>query len=134
MGRLTDLERSVLDKILHGDAPILRALQQQAASAVVSERELTGTGFMTRLTLPRAVPRAPVKPGMIRFGDVEAQIEGLQYGAGFLVYVRDGFLAAVEGYSYEEPWPTSIGTFSVKYMSDGRDFGELQPSLSTSVR
>jgi hypothetical protein len=63
---------------------------------------------------------------MLRFGDVAAQVDGLKHGAGFLLYVMDGMLDAIEGYSYDEPWPEQIGAFSLAYMHEGtRDFGPL---------
>ena len=126
MEALTNLERAVLDKLLCGDSPVLSALRSQLGVVAVSERDLTGVGFMTNFRLPPSVPRAPVKSGVIRFGDVEAQLEGLKHGAGFLLYVKDGVLDALEGYSYDEPWPEQIETFTLRYMEDGqRDFGEL---------
>jgi hypothetical protein len=126
MDKLTALERAVLDKLLSGDSPVLSALRRQAELATVRDRRLTGVGFMTSLALPIAVPRAPVKSGMLRFGDVEAQMDGLLHGAGFALYVKDGSLDAIEGYTYDEPWPQLINKFTLRYMDEGkRDYGEL---------
>ena len=43
-----------------------------------------------------------MQPGKIRFGDVSAEIAGLKCGAGFLVYVDDGKIQMLKGYSYDE--------------------------------
>ena len=45
---------------------------------------------------------------------------GLEFGAGFLVYIEDGKLHALEGYTYEEPWPASPEPFALRYSNDSR--------------
>jgi len=46
-------------------------------------------------------------------------MDGLQYGAGFLIFVRDGTLKMLEGYSYSEPWPELIREFELSYRMIG---------------
>lgn len=84
---------------------------------------MTGVGFFTTLEVDRS--RAPAIHGSARFGDVDATIEGLQHGAGFVVRIEDGYLADLEGFSYEEPWPTSIRDFQLTYRGAVRDLGLL---------
>jgi hypothetical protein len=36
-----------------------------------------------------------------KLNNVYAEIDGLQYGAGFLLYIKDGMLDMLEGYCYE---------------------------------
>lgn len=120
MTELNPLERAVLTKLLAGDAPALIALRRQLDIATVASRQLTGAGFYTTFELPHDVPLAPIRRA--RFGDVEAEIAGLKHGAGFLVYVDDGKLDMLEGYSYDEPWPNSVQSFELRYIdSDHRE-------------
>jgi hypothetical protein len=49
-------------------------------------------------------------------------MDGLQHGAGFILTVEGGSLHSLEGYSFEEPWPTEVRTFSLEYTRDPRDF------------
>ena len=37
--------------------------------------------------------------------DVSARIDGMEHGAGFVLWVEDGVLETLEGFSYVEPWP-----------------------------
>jgi hypothetical protein len=123
---LTPLEAAVLEKALSEESPILGALREQASAALARERDLTGVGFMTSFEVPSTLARAPLGPGEFCFGDVAAQIDGLKHGAGFLIYVRDGRLDALEGYTYDEAWPEHIQAFTLDYMDLGRrDFGPL---------
>lgn len=56
-----------------------------------------------------------------------AAIGGLGHGAGFVLYVKDGRLDALEGYSYDEPWPPAIASFELQYTSEReRDLERLQ--------
>lgn len=36
-------------------------------------------------------------------------------GVGFLLYVDDGLITMLEGYTYGEPWPQPVGEFSLSY-------------------
>lgn len=126
MERLNDLELAVMAKLLAGDHPVLAALRQQLRKASASARRLTGVGFFTDLDVPASAPRAQVAPGRVHVGDVEAQIEGLRSGAGFVLFVEDGYLRTLEGYTYDEPWPASVGRVALTYTSPGgRDLKSL---------
>ncbi|MDZ4155408.1 MAG: hypothetical protein U1E09_02545, partial [Methylococcales bacterium] len=52
----------------------------------------------------------------VKFGDVIGEIPELLSGAGFLLYIKNGVLDMLEGYSYDEPWPSSIDTFNLRYV------------------
>jgi len=123
---LEPLEAAVLEMLLAGEHPVLAALRAQLAGATVKSRDFSGVGFFTEFALgPHAVP-TPVRS--LRFGDVVATVTGLKYGAGFLIFVDDGLLGTLEGYSFREPWPEKITEFSVMYMEPGRPklFEELR--------
>jgi hypothetical protein len=100
--------------------PLLTKLRLQLELCAVEKREATGYGFYTTLALPSSVPRTS---GLdLKFGDVVGSTTGLVNGAGFLLYVKDGVLDMLEGYSYDEPWPSSIASFDLKYTKgDKRD-------------
>lgn len=117
---LTKLERAVLDKLLAGDHPVLATLRAQVAVCTVISRELTGVGFFSSLMVPPAAPRAPVRGRAPPFGDVKANFRAVQHGAGFLLYVEDGALAMLEGYTFDEAWPVDTDEFSLQYESAER--------------
>src|SRR5262245_18245908 len=103
MEPLTTFERSVLEKLLEGEHPVLDALRAQLPAAVVERREWTGVGFFTSLHVPDNAPRPP-SAGNLHVGGVHGEIPGLAHGAGFVVFVNDGRMTCLEGFSYDEPW------------------------------
>ena len=118
---LTELERAVLEKLFAGDTTRLRVLRDQLNASTVRERERTGTGFLTRFDVDRGAVPPVDRSG--HFGDVDADIDGLAHGAGFLVWIGDGYLEELEGYSYDEPWPEVVRSFMLRYRDARRDLG-----------
>ena len=132
---MTDLERAVLVKLLDGEHPVLNSLRRQLEVCRVDSREFTGVGFYTNLVVDESV--AARVEGDLIFGDVAAEVDGLQYGAGFLLFVDRGMLNMLDGYNYGESWPEQISGFKLSYMnrkgeggiSDERDWQELTKIL-----
>lgn len=123
--KFTPLEISTMEKLLIGDDDVLKTLASQWNSATLRTRELTGVGFYTHFELP---PSANPIRGMptFCFGDVVAEIEGLKYGAGFLLWVKDGLLDFLEAYTFQEAWPSEIKEFSLRYEGGARDIKKLR--------
>lgn len=118
MRGLNEFENAVLEKLLAGDHPVLVALRAQAETGRVVIREYTGAGFFCTF---ETSPNAPaLNQPSFHCGDVEARIDGLTHGAGFIVFVRDGRLNMLEGFSYDEPWPEVVGNFELRYRSEPR--------------
>ena len=118
MNELTDLERAVLLRFLEGDDPLLRALRDQVAVAEVREREFTGVGFFTYLFLRPGAHRVSLPDGVVYpplIGEVDLQSENLRYGAGFVLFLKDGLLHLLEGYTKGgEAWPDDLGRYVVR--------------------
>lgn len=114
METMTGLERAVVNKLLAGKAEVFRVLRQQFSVAQVLKRELSGVGFFTEFSVPPDAPRLAGGP-TFQFGDVGAEIKGLQHGAGFLLLIEDGCLKMLEGFSYDEPWPDDVSSFTLHY-------------------
>ena len=102
---LSPLERDVLATILAPNHPVMNALRRQFERCRVASRKTTGAGFFTALDIATGVEPAPVKAGRMDLGDVTATIDGLEHGAGFVLFVQDGVLDLLEGFSYGEPSP-----------------------------
>ena len=88
------------------------ALRAQAARACLASREYTGAGFHCSFEVPAEVPRVSAPSGFEL---------GLEHGAGFLLFVRDGRMTMLEGYSYEEPWPADVRDFKLTYRNEPRE-------------
>lgn len=119
MNDFNDFERAVIEKLLTGENPIFTILREQARIAYPRSREYTGAGFFLYFSVPANAPFLAVKDFF--FGDVNAMIDGLQYGAGFVLFIRKGCLDVLEGYSYDEPWPKEIHKFKLTYQCDPRE-------------
>jgi hypothetical protein len=99
-----------MEALLQGDQVILESLRNQFRVSSVTRREMTGVGFFTFFDVPNTAGRAPQRGRMV-IHDVEAAIGGLHHGAGFALLVVDGTLHQLEGFSYDEPWPSEVGDF-----------------------
>ena len=129
MEQLTDLERSVMEMLLAGEDEVLSGLRSQLVASTFAGREDTGVGFYTTFNVPNGVSRV-ASGRSFKFGDVSATTPGLQHGVGFLLFVKDGILEMLEGYTYDEPWPIEISTFELSYDNGTRDWEGLRATWS----
>jgi hypothetical protein len=109
---LTPLEKAVLDTMLDKPGEPFETVKKQLAHAAIASREFSGVGFLTDFVVP---PDAPVRRDSPdkEIGPVGAEFPGLQHGAGFLLFIRDGVVSMLEGYTYDETWPTNTDDFEV---------------------
>lgn len=126
---LTDLERAVLEKGLSGNYLLFEELRKQLPSCRVSGREHSGQGFFAYLVVPP--PLWLDRRLGFDISDVQGEIPGLWFGAGFVIYIREGHLDLLEGYTYDEPWPDEVCGFRLKYSgTDTRDWSALSTRLA----
>jgi len=124
--RMEQLEHDVLRMFMEGDDPVLDALRRQLRLAKRKSRQMSGVGFFSYFDVPEEAPRLPGKAS-IRFADVAAEMDGLQYGAGFVLFIDNGVLTMLEGATFDEPWPQIISTYKLKYMNGmDRDLAALR--------
>jgi hypothetical protein len=126
MSALNKLEMAVLDKLLAGDHSALSCLRAQRERIHVTRREYTGVGFFTEFGHPNDTSRLATSKRIV-FGDVLAEIDGLEHGAGFLLFIENGRIAMLEGYSNaNETWPAGEGSFALRYWAEKRDLAALE--------
>jgi len=119
--RLSALERAVLDLLLSREEDGYEALREQLTTAEVIARRMTGAGFFTDLGVSQDAPRAPssvgnpLGHGKAHEQDVFADIEGMEYGAGFVLWLEDGQISTLEGFSYADAWPEEVTAFDVRW-------------------
>jgi hypothetical protein len=103
--KLSPLERDVLELLLAPDHPVMHALRRQLVRCRVASREITGVGFFTTLEVDKDVEAAPVTSARrLILDDVKASVEGLEHGAGFALFIENGVLDTLEGFSYVGLW------------------------------
>lgn len=75
---------------------------RQFAISSFGTRELSGTGFFSHFVVPRDAP--PITPPSFEMS-VDAILTSGE-AAGFTLFVRNGRLDCLEGYTYgDTPWP-----------------------------
>ena len=121
------LAEDVMDLLLDREHPSFQTLRDQYRSAT-TDVSVTKSGFFVDFGVPDGADRLPTEADF-QFGDVEAELEELDYGMTFVLFVEDGRLSLLEGATYEEPLPESISNLSLSYIGDGgkRDGEELIP-------
>jgi len=125
-------ESAALAAILAGAHPVLQLLRGQLSGLRVTKREETAAGFFADLGVdPGAMTSTTLFPSRLAIGDVEATIAGLRTGAGIVVFVDDGRLTLLEGFTYDEPWPGVPDSYSFRYRDPSR--AELYQQLDQIV-
>lgn len=122
-------ERDVINMLLDGDHPFLDVLREQFAVSEVASREFSGAGFYLNLRVPGTSPRLPELKRLC-ISDVVGSIPSVLGGVGFVLYVENGVLSVLEGYTNGDDWDGAFEGYSLNYDHDGaRDLGNLFGSI-----
>ena len=105
-------EKEVMQKIMQENPAIETVLRKQYENAKIINREFTGVGFLT--TFEVGTKDLQLKEFLDgELGDVQAIFEGLEHGVGFILFIRNGFIETLEGYTYDEPWSGEIMSYTL---------------------
>lgn len=136
---LTELERQIMEMLLAGDHPVLETLREQFQRAKVAEREYTVVGFFTHFAVPADVRRLPNNRSF-ELDDVYGASRDSQWSwpeFGFILFVRDGAIDFLEGYTYydtfPEPGSVDYNQITLGYHEPGaqRDWASVYKVLET---
>ena len=89
-------------------------MERQLAAAEVAAREYTDHGFFTALMVPDGVPH--LDRGRWKFEDMPrcvADHPDLVAGASFILWIKGGRLATLEGFTNDGFWPNDEAAFRV---------------------
>lgn len=109
----SELEGRVMNMLLAGNEPELGVLREQYRVAEVRQRTFTGVGFFVLFSVPPSAPRVAAPHSAFHIGDVQGDIEGQL--VAFAVHVADGAVTALEGATFEGPWPEDDDTIRLSY-------------------
>jgi hypothetical protein len=118
---LTPLERDVIATILRDPHPAMDGLRDQLAVCRIKSRQFTGAGFYTDIVVPQALAVAGLD--RLTLTNVHAEIDGLEHGAGFALWIQDGMLDTLEGFTYVGPWPAQSDVYVVSVPPTGFQAG-----------
>lgn len=113
MGSLNELECAVIEKLLDADTETCTILKKQCQALKVTNRKMTGVGFFTYLATSGDAPVLPDAMGF-EISDVGAKLNGA-LEVGFVLFIREGRLHDLEGFTYDDPWPDVVTSFELFY-------------------
>ena len=99
---LSPLEADVLDLIAEAHPDHAALILDQLGRSVIASRRRTGVGFFLNFSLE---PAQLFDPPRFHMNDVYAELDGLEDGAGFVLFIREGRIDFLEGHSFGEDWP-----------------------------
>lgn len=124
MTRLNELEQAVLRAGLTGSGIVLETLLNRASLLQVSGREYTGVGFFT--TVKEVADDLKVGVNNFEVSDIDGAASALNNGFGCVLFIRNGQIASIECFTYDEPWPVALGSFEVSTGKAGeRNYDEF---------
>lgn len=97
MVRFTALELAALHSIFSEAPELASGLERQLSTATVTERENSGRGFFTTIAVADDAHRVNSPP--VLGYETHAHVNGMEYGLGFVLFVKDGALSLLEGYA-----------------------------------
>jgi len=98
MTAFTELELAALHSIF-SEAPELAPKQElQLSVATVTERENTGVGFFTSISVPSTA--IPIDRSEPLSGETHARVAGIEHDMGFVLFFNDGRIETLEGFTY----------------------------------
>ena len=112
----SQLERDALDILLTGDDPVLDELRAQLPHITGVVREFTGVGFWTDVHLDESTPLCS-RPNF-ELTDVAGSSPRIEHGFMVILFVRDGVLSLLEGFTFVEPWPDDLGEYQLMTVSE----------------
>ena len=118
--KVTKLEELVIGRMLADHE--LESVRSTASfdAVMVRDRELTGVGFLTELE--RSEELRLFDAGVsFRWGKLGARLNASRLETGYLVYVEDGYVTAVEGYTYGDKWPDEVERIELYELEPGME-------------
>jgi hypothetical protein len=80
-------------------------------SVFVRERWFSGAGFFTDLS-KNDILKVDKNGVEEIWGEVGAKLNDDSIDSGYLLYIRDGYIETIEGYTYGDDWPEDIYNFT----------------------
>lgn len=105
--RFDEFEKIIITDIIEQYPEYKQKLQSQLERIIVQKRELSTYGFLTYYDVV-AVEETLGDDKNLQLGKHQWNINGLNYGADFILWIKNGFISCLEGFSYNELWPNEI--------------------------
>jgi len=128
MNGFISFEKTVIENILlYSEREYIDKIRQQYKNADVVTRKFTGIGFFTHFSV---ADKSLYLNEDINFklGGIYAEINDIKYGTGFVLYVSNGVITQLEGYTYREAWPEEITEYKLYIVNKDGTLTAIQHS------
>jgi len=113
-------EKKVMEKLLVGTDKYLEQLRNQHVTAEITSREFTGHGFFTKFKIDNGL--SPYKFNG-RIDDVVAKFVDPLEVEYFILYITDGEIDTLEGFSTLNEWNDNYADANIEYCyTDKREY------------
>ncbi|MDI6618807.1 MAG: hypothetical protein QME45_09065 [Clostridiales bacterium] len=122
-----NFEKKLMEMLLAGDEKTLNLLREQYTVAKVVSIERSDVGFFIHFSL-KGRDDLSINNKSFQIGDVDGNINGITGAVGFILYVKNGFISMLEGYTNAvDKWPKSDHEIVLTYDSGNeRDLERLK--------
>ena len=112
----TKLEADVICAIANEAPEISNIISEQFKNRVIVENKVFPSGFYIKYEIKDNIPPIDDTESKV-LGNVGAKIPDLKYGMGFALFMKDGYISSLEGYTYnEEPLPADLQKYELYYL------------------
>lgn len=122
-----EFEIKLMKMLLSGEDEVLAKLRKQYEVARVVSREITDAGFFTSFSVDNRSDLCIMNKSFY-IGDVDGNVDGIKGAVGFMLFVRNGYITLLEGYTNViDAWPKSYDKIVLNYDSgETRDISSLR--------
>lgn len=105
--RFDEFEKIIITDIIEQYPEYKQKLQAQFEKITVQKREFSTYGFSTHYAVTVAEETLGNDKNL-QLGKCQWNINGLNYGSDYILWIKNGLISCLEGFSYNEPWPNEI--------------------------
>lgn len=109
-----NFEKDIIEKMCEQKDEGGEILWLQYSRSKVIEREFTGVGFFSYFEIAEDVPHFPGRTDCF-IGDVVASINGSDFDYGFVLFLKNGKISMLEGYTWADKWPDTVNTYELRH-------------------
>ena len=105
--KFDEFEKIIITDIIEQYPEYKQNLQAQFEKIVVNKRDFATYGFSTHYDATRV--KEPLGDDVnLQLGKHQWNINSLNHGSDYILWIKNGVISCLEGFSYKEPWPDEI--------------------------
>ena len=105
--RFDEFEKIIITDIIEQYPEYKQKLQAQFEKITVQKREFSTYGVSTHYEVTVAEETLGNDKNL-QLGKCQWSINGLNHGSDYILWIKNGLISCLEGFSYNEPWPNEI--------------------------